>query len=168
MNRNDPAETERALSLFRVLARCTNSVMQHARQDIIQQGMKPSEFAVLELLYHKGPTPLSEVARRILLTTGSVTHVIDQMEKQGLVKRVSCEEDRRVLYATLTEAGRARIETSFPPHAERIRQAVSGLDAGEQTQLTQLLKKLGYSAEAMLNSKPLSDDEETTTQTVRK
>ena len=158
MNKNEPAETEKALSLFRVLARCTNSVMRHAEQDIKQQGMKPSEFAVLELLYHKGPTPLSEVARRILLTTGSVTHVIDQMEKQGLVKRVSCEEDRRVLYATLTEAGRARIEAMFPPHAERIRQAVSGLDADEQTQLIQLLKKLGHAAEAMLNPKSNSDN----------
>lgn len=157
MDKTNLTETQRALSLFRVLARCTNSVMRHAEQDIKQQGMKPSEFAVLELLYHKGPTPLSEVARRILLTTGSVTHVIDQLEKQGLVTRVSCETDRRVLYADLTDAGRAKIEASFPRHAEQIRQAVSGLDAEAQTQLIQLLKKLGYAAEAMLDSKPPAD-----------
>jgi MarR family transcriptional regulator, 2-MHQ and catechol-resistance regulon repressor len=150
-------EMERALYLFRVLARCSNSVMRHAEQDIKQQGMKPSEFAVMELLYHKGPIPLTEVARRTLLTTGSITHVMDQLEEQGMVRRVACEKDRRVLHAELTEAGNAKIAATFPTHAERIREAVSGLEPGEQQQLILLLRKLGYSAEAMLGSKHPTD-----------
>lgn len=140
-------ETKRALHLFRVLARCANSVIQHSRQDIVAQGMKPTEFAILELLYHKGPTPLGDIARRILLTTGGVTHVIDQLEAQGLVTRVACEKDRRVLYAALTEAGREKMDTAFPAHADAITQAVSGLDAAEQEQAIALLRKLGYAAE---------------------
>jgi MarR family 2-MHQ and catechol resistance regulon transcriptional repressor len=144
----DDLETQRALRLFVVLARCTNSVMEHARHDILRHGLKPSEFAVLEMLYHKGAMPLGEIASRVLLTTGSVTHVVDQLEKKGLVVRIPCEKDRRVLYADLTEEGRARIAAIFPDHAERIRQAMSGLSAAEQEQVIALLKKLGLSARA--------------------
>ena|SRR5579862_5228620 len=144
------ANTARALRLFVVLARCADSVFEHARQEILQHDLKPSEFAVLEMLYHRGPTPLGEVAERILLTTGSLTHVMDQLEKKGLVRRVPCPNDRRVLYADLTGIGREKIAAIFPAHAACIRQAVSGLTAAEQDEATALLKKLGLTAKEML------------------
>jgi MarR family 2-MHQ and catechol resistance regulon transcriptional repressor len=90
------------------------------------------------------------LAERLLLATGSVTHVIDQLEKQDLVKRVACPRDRRVLYADLTEKGRALIADIFPAHAASIRQAVAGLSPEEQEAATTLLKKLGLAAMANL------------------
>lgn len=143
-------DTERALHLFRVLARCTRSVMEHAHQDIAAQGMRPTEFAVMELLYHRGPVPLGDIARRILLTTGGVTHVVDQLEKRRWIRRVPCEKDRRVLFAELTEAGRQKMDAIFPSHAERIARAVSALDPMEQMTAIQLLRKLGLGAQALL------------------
>src|SRR5690349_7706650 len=101
--------TSRALKLFVILSRAAASVGEHARQDILRHGLSVSEFGVLEYLWHKGPQPLGEVAERILLTTGSVTYVIDQLEKQGLVRRRPCPTDRRVIYAELTDAGTERI-----------------------------------------------------------
>jgi MarR family 2-MHQ and catechol resistance regulon transcriptional repressor len=144
-------QTARALRLFVVLARCYNAVTEHTRRDIARHGLKPSEFGVLELLYHKGPVPLGEVAKRILLTTGSVTHLIDQLEKQGLVRRVACPTDRRVFYADLTQKGRELIGNIFPAHAETIHQAVAGLSSQEQETALELLKKLGLSAQAALD-----------------
>ena len=137
------AATQQALHLFVVLMRCCNSVMEQSRQDIARNGLSVSEFAVLELLYHKGPTPLGVVAERVLLTNGSMTYVIDQLEKQGLVQRVACPKDRRRMYADLTEAGRVKITAIFPAHAERIRQIMAALSPQEQEQATQLLKQLG-------------------------
>ena len=150
MNDNScDSETARSLRLFVTLARCYNSVMEHTRDDIQQHNLKPSEFAVLELLYHKGHLPLGEIADRVLLTTGSITHLIDQLEKKGLAQRVACPKDRRVLYAALTDAGREKIAAIFPDHAERIRLALSGLSAEEQEQATELLKKMGLAAQAL-------------------
>ena len=143
------SETDRALRLFVTLARCFTSVTEHTREDILRHGLKPSEFAVLELLYHKGPTPLGEIAGRVLLTTGSITHLIDQLEKKGLAKRAACPNDRRVLYADLTDAGREKIAAIFPGHAETIRLAVSGLSADEQEQAAELLKKMGMAAQSL-------------------
>src|SRR5215467_3348285 len=137
----DERETGHALQLFVVLTRCFNSVSEHARRDIARHRLSVSEFGTLELLYHKGPQPLGEIAARILLTTGSVTYVMDQLEKQGLAKRTVCPTDRRVCYAELTPAGQALMESIFPQHAECIRQAVSELTAAEQEAAIQLLKK---------------------------
>src|SRR5438105_241711 len=122
-------ETGRALRLFVVLTRCFSSVSEHARRDIARHKLSVSEFGTLELLYHKGPQPLGEVAERILLTTGSVTYVMDQLERQGLAQRVACPTDRRVYYAELTAAGQALMESLFPEHAECLRKAVAGLTA---------------------------------------
>ena len=147
-------KTGRALRLFVTLTRCYNSVTAHARRDVERHEigghrLTISEFAVLELLYHKGPLPLGELAHRVLLTSGSMTYVVDNLEKRGLAQRVACPKDRRVCHAALTDAGREWIAAIFPPHAEALTQAVSGLSADEQETLTALLKKLGLAAQAL-------------------
>lgn len=147
----DP-DTQRALHLFVVLSRCFNSVAEHSRQDIEANGLSVSEFAVLEMLHHKGPTPLGEIARKVLLTSGSMTYVIDQLVRKGLVQRVSCARDRRRLYAELTDAGRDRIVAIFPAHAERIRRALDALPPEEQEEAIRLLRQLGRGAQQQLNA----------------
>ena len=139
--------TQRALRLFVVLMRCSNAVAEQTRRDIAQYDLSASEFAVLELLYHKGPTLLGVIAERVLLTSGSMTYVIDQLEKQGLVQRIACPTDRRRIHADLTEAGRAKIAAIFPGHAERIRQAMAALSPQEQEEAIRLLKQLGLAQE---------------------
>ena len=140
--------TRRALKLFVVLSRACASVGDRARKDILRHDLSVSEFGVLELLWHKGRQPLGEVAERILLTTGSVTGIIDQLVKKGLVERKSCHSDRRVIFADLTPAGKIRISSIFPEHAACIAQAVAGLSAEEQEVAITLLKKLGHAAKA--------------------
>lgn len=142
---NYDEDTQRALHLFVILMRCCNSVSEQARKDIAQYDLSVSEFAVLELLYHKGRTPLGCIAEQVLLTSGSMTYVIDQLEKQGLVKRVHCPEDRRKLYAELTESGHTKIAAIFPGHAERLRQVMAALTPQEQATALKLLKQLGLS-----------------------
>ncbi|HEV2471559.1 MAG TPA: MarR family transcriptional regulator [Chthonomonadales bacterium] len=146
-------DAARALRLFVILTRSCSSVAELARRDIARHGLSPSEFAVLELLYHKGPTPLGAVADRVLLTSGSITYVIDQLEQQGLVRRVACPTDRRSLFADLTENGRQRIAASFPSHAACIQQALSALSPEEQETVAALLKRLGKSVRAQLSAK---------------
>ncbi|MCW3052138.1 MAG: mhqR [Chthonomonadales bacterium] len=145
-NRPEDEATRRALRLFVVLTRCQSSVAEHARQDIQRHALSTSEFGVLELLYHKGPTTLSLLAERILITSGSLTYVVDQLVKRDLVQRVASPTDRRVTFADLTESGRTLIQTIFPDHAQKIRRTVSSLTPEEQETAITLLKKLGLSA----------------------
>ena len=139
---------EAALKLWVVLARSFNAVSARLSEDVARHELTPTEFAILEVLYHKGPLLLGEVQRKILVTSGGITYLVDRLVEKGLVKREECAEDRRARYAVLTPAGTTLIRKIFPQHAVAIEQAVSGLSTAEQREAVQLLKKLGLGAAA--------------------
>lgn len=84
------------------------------------------------------------------MTSGSITYNIDKLENKGLIRRIPSEEDRRVIYARLTEEGRKLIERIFPLHSQAIHQLLSGLTDEEKETLIPLLKKLGIAAQQQL------------------
>ncbi|MCG7408654.1 MarR family transcriptional regulator [Paenibacillus sp. ACRRX] len=136
-------EIQRSLKLFVVLSRASRSLMDLAQLDIKRYGLNPSEFAVLELLFHKGPTPIQQIGSRILLASGTMTYVIDKLAAKGLIVRQSCESDRRVIYVQLTPDGETLMERIFPEHAQVLHDAIGTLSTEEQEKLVELLKKVG-------------------------
>jgi MarR family 2-MHQ and catechol resistance regulon transcriptional repressor len=136
-----------SLELFIVLARANEWVNAHAYRDIRRHGLNPTEFAVIELLYHKGKQPLQQIGEKILMTSGNITYVVDKLEKKGFVCRKASPEDRRVIYAEITDQGRNFLDDVFPYHKKVIQNAVGGLSPDERQQVIQLLKKLGKDAE---------------------
>jgi MarR family 2-MHQ and catechol resistance regulon transcriptional repressor len=142
-------ERAQALKLFVILARAFHAVQRHAEADTARHELSPGEFAILEVLYHKGPLLLGEVQRKILASSGGVTYLVDRLEREGLVERRACPTDRRARYAALTSKGAAAMERIFPAHAAALERALSGLDAAEQEQAIELLRKLGTSAAAL-------------------
>ena len=139
---------EIALKLWVVLARAFSAVADSIAEDVQESGITSTEFGILEVLYHKGPMLLGEVQRKILVTSGGITYLVDRLVAKGLVKREECPEDRRARYAVLTPTGQALIKRIFPVHAARIEQVVSGLTTAEQREVTVLLRKLGLAAAA--------------------
>lgn len=133
------------LRLFRVLARAYLSVMEQDRRNVRGFGFNLTEFAVLELLYHKGPHPLQQIGGKILITSGSITYVINKLAGKGLVVREASPEDGRVFFAALSAKGRALMEEIFPAHAQNIAAMLGGLDDDEKLATITLLKKLGLS-----------------------
>jgi MarR family 2-MHQ and catechol resistance regulon transcriptional repressor len=143
-------ETEQArlsLELFVVLSRAYKAVMEHAVHDIRRYQLNPTEFAVLELLYHKGPQPLQQIGAKILLASGSITYVIDKLEQKGYINRTPCPKDRRITYASISDKGTKWLDRIFPEHKKAIALAVDGLDSDEMKTAIQLLKKLGIEAQ---------------------
>jgi MarR family transcriptional regulator, 2-MHQ and catechol-resistance regulon repressor len=140
-----PAERD-ALKLWVVLSRAHAAITDRATEHIAQYGMTLAEFGVLEALYHKGPLLLGEVQRKLLVSSGGVTYLVDRLERRGFVRRDACLEDRRARYAVLTDEGTAFVRRVFPEHAAAIRDAVAGLDADDQLVATRLLRQLGLTA----------------------
>ncbi|MDR3590916.1 MAG: MarR family transcriptional regulator [Negativicutes bacterium] len=145
----DTAESSSALKLFVVLVKAYQAIQEIDYRDIRGYGFNPTEFAVLDLLYHKGPHPLQQIGGKILITSGSITYVIDKLEKKGLIIRQPCEKDRRVIYAVLTASGQETMKLIFPRHAEVLCKALAGLSPEEQEAATQLLKKMGLYAQQL-------------------
>jgi MarR family 2-MHQ and catechol resistance regulon transcriptional repressor len=137
---------EQALKLWVVLSRAFDAVQAHAQADIARHGLTITEFGVMEALYHKGPLLLGEVQRKILVTSGGVTYLVDRLVAKGLVERRRCPTDRRAAYAALTPEGEALIREIFPQHAAAIDRALGGLSAEQREQATALLRTLGRHA----------------------
>ena len=143
-----PERETRALRLWVALSRANAAVAAHSEADIARHGLTGGEFGILELIYHKGPMFLSDVQRRVLVSSGGVTYLVDRLEERGLLERRPCPSDRRARYAALTRKGRALLKQIFPAHAAAMAEAVSGLTADEQKLAQALLKKLGLAAQA--------------------
>lgn len=138
-----------ALKLWIVLSRAFSAVQEHAAADVARHDLTLTEFAILEVLYHKGPLLLGEVQRRILVSSGGVTYLVDRLQGKGLVERRDCPEDRRARYAALTPEGEVLIEKIFPEHARCIEHALSGLTATEKRRAVALLRTLGLTAASL-------------------
>jgi MarR family 2-MHQ and catechol resistance regulon transcriptional repressor len=138
--------TARALKLWVVLARAYSAVARQIDVDIARHGLTTTEFGILEVLRHKGPLLLGEIQRKVLVTSGGITYLVDRLEAKGLVIREPSPDDRRARFAVLTTAGTELIDRIFPDHARCVTRAMSGLDAEEQTDAAALLKKLGLIA----------------------
>ncbi|TQS76427.1 MarR family transcriptional regulator [Ornithinibacillus gellani] len=132
-----------SLKLFVVLSKTYRVMMEEVEKDIQTRGLRLTDFAVLELLYHRGETPLQKIGKKILLASGSLTYVIDKLENKGLLKRMPSPVDRRITLAALTASGHELLDTIFPGHWSKIEQLTNGLTLDEKKQVTHLLKKLG-------------------------
>jgi MarR family 2-MHQ and catechol resistance regulon transcriptional repressor len=106
-----------------------------------------SDFAVMEMLLHKGPQPVNEIGRRIELTSGAITTAVDRLESRGLVTREAHEGDRRARIVRLTPRGKEQATKAFATHKKAMDTAATSLSKAERTTLIRLLKKLGTSAE---------------------
>jgi MarR family transcriptional regulator, 2-MHQ and catechol-resistance regulon repressor len=140
-------DKELSLKLWVVLARAFRALAERSRRDVERHALTGSEFAVLEALYHKGDLPIGELGDRVLLTSGSMTYVVDKLARRGLLARRRCAQDQRVRYASISAAGRRLMASIFPDHAEAIRRSTAGLSAEEKRIVTALLKRLGLAAE---------------------
>ena len=134
-----------ALKLFIVLSRAHKVIHESTNQFFQENGLNPTEFAVLELLYHKGKQPLQQIGNKILLASGSITYVVDKLEGRGYVKRVSSPTDRRVTYAEISPEGSKFMDELFPRHEEQLVSLMGVLSEEEKEDTIELLKKLGLS-----------------------
>jgi len=141
-----PPEAEPALKLWVVLSRAHASIYAHAVSHAAEHGLSLTEFAILEALYHRGRMVLGEIQRRILVSSGGITFLVDRLAEKGLVVRQECLEDRRAKYVSLTREGTRLIRELFPEHAKTIAEAMRGLTMAQQEEAIALLKTLGLAA----------------------
>ena len=133
--------------VFLVLWKAASVVQAFAEKSISELEMCGSDFAVLEALLHKGPLPVNEIGRKVLLTSGSITVAVDRLETRGLVERRAHDTDRRARIVHLTKEGRKLITRLYAEHAADMeRLASASLTREERKTLISLLKKIGYQA----------------------
>ena len=99
-------------------------------------------------LSEDGRLSLTEIARRVGVTTTNITNLIDGLEGDGWVERFASPSDRRVTYVQLTPTGNERCEQLIPATARFTSQLFAGLTDEEKTSLIATLQKLRRIADA--------------------
>jgi MarR family 2-MHQ and catechol resistance regulon transcriptional repressor len=138
---------KQALDTYIKLLRGSQALNERLTPLLEDAGLSGSQFGVLEALYHLGPLCMKALAEKILRTSGNLTLVIKNLERDGLVNRKQEANDRRYFTIHLTEKGKKLIERVFPKHVQELTDAMSALEVGEQQELARLAKKLGLGTE---------------------
>jgi MarR family 2-MHQ and catechol resistance regulon transcriptional repressor len=143
-----------AVHLWLVLLKAHAAMRAHAENHIRSLGIGFSDFAVLEVLLHKGSLPVNTIGDLVRLSSGSITTAVDRLQRKKLVTRCRTDGDRRTRMVDLTAAGRSLIEAAFEDHAAAMEGASGGLNVAEREQAATLLKKLGRYAQDQLPFTP--------------
>lgn len=146
---NTLTDEQLSLKLFIVLTRALDSVKKSIEKDIRSYGLNPTEFAVLELIYNKGEQPIQRIGEKVLIASSSITYVVDKLEKKNLLLRTPYPEDRRTIYASITDEGQKLMDEIFPRHSKQIQKILGGLDEKEKEDVINQLKKIGLFARSV-------------------
>ena len=134
-------ENQLDLSTLIVFTRAEHTIHRIEYKIIKQSGLTIAQFAVLEALYNKGDLKICEIIERILTTSGNITVVIKNLEKDGLIKKKPDPNDKRSCIISLTEEGKKIIEDILPNHIKNIKEIFEVLTDEEKNTLKTILKK---------------------------
>ena len=136
--------------LFLLFWKASHAAMRYDHQSIAAQGFATlSDYAVLEVLLHKGSLPVNAIGEKVLLTSGSMTTAVQRLEKKGLVVRERSEGDARVVLVHLTNEGMSLIQEAFVAHAEDLDELFIEFSEDERIQFAGLMRKLGQRSQQL-------------------
>ncbi|MGF6254157.1 DNA-binding MarR family transcriptional regulator [Ensifer sp. LBL] len=133
-----------AMGLLGRLSRVSTHVGREIEKSFSERGLNASSFDVLATLRRSGPpyrlSP-GELLDTTMVSSGTMTNRIDQLEKAGLVERIANPEDRRGVIIALTEEGLRRVDEAATAHVANQHRVVSALSPEERVVLNALLRK---------------------------
>lgn len=130
-----------------VFGKANQAIEEVDRKSIGYTGLNITDFMILEALLHKGPLPINEIGKKILLTSGSMTAASNRLMERGLIERIQDPADGRRFYLHLTKRGRRLISGAYRKHSQTLTELFGCLDDTERNEFVRLLKKIGRYAE---------------------
>lgn len=130
------------MPLMRELVRAYQAFASYDAAGYRDAGLTVSQADVIFTLGNTDGLTFGEIGDKTLITKGTLTGVIDRLEKKGLVKRVSCPEDRRCTRVSLTRRGKAVFDREFPRQVAYLKERFDRLSAAEQRTALKSLRRL--------------------------
>lgn len=123
-----PPHTDERITAFGLFAEAYTGLVARFTAQLAGHGLSLVEFEVLVRLARSPDQRLrmTEVAGQVGLTSSGITRVVDRLEREGLVCRNACRDDRRGLWAQLTGAGARRLDKALPGHLDLIERHFTG------------------------------------------
>ncbi|MEM6452650.1 MAG: MarR family transcriptional regulator [Cyanobacteria bacterium P01_D01_bin.105] len=130
------------LPTLRELVRTYQAFSRYSDSHIRELGLTPSQFDVIATLGNTDGMDMKALASETLVTKGTLTGIVDRLEKKALVRREVPPFNRRSFIVVLTEAGNAVFKKVFPAHVAYLQQRFEQLEPSDLEQLQCLLEKL--------------------------
>jgi MarR family 2-MHQ and catechol resistance regulon transcriptional repressor len=134
---------------FLALMQTSKAIQERIRDEMAKNKLGITEFSVLEVLYLKGKQTIQQIGNSILISSGSMTYVIDKLEQKGFLNRNDCPDDRRVIHVTLSNDGIELMKKIMPKHQELLDHIFGSLNKEEAEILVHFLKKVSKRTENM-------------------
>lgn len=131
------------LSIYIGLSRTINSINRATNKVYLKYGLTSGQFAVLEVLYHKGDLSIGDVQKKILSTSGTIPIIIRNLITEGYISKTTDEKDKRMTILHITDKGRKLMDTVYPENEAVILAMMSVWEPQEQEQLLKYLHKFG-------------------------
>lgn len=138
------------IKAFTVFMKSSKSVEKLIKQDFLKKEINLNEYAVMELIYHRGDQPIQSIGKRVLMGGGSITYVIDKLEDKGFLYRRPCEKDRRKMFACITEEGKQYMKKRVKEQESLINTIFGEMNDQEVKEAIELFKRIGVHAESLL------------------
>lgn len=135
VKKNSPIHTN---IVFRQAAR---TVELNTGDAIREAGLTQTQFGILDVLYVLGDMTINRIKEKTLATSGNMTVVLKNMERDGYIRRKVCPNDKRSFEFSITELGRQKFEEVLPKHRQIIDEVFSIYTEAERQELIRLLKK---------------------------
>jgi len=128
--------------IWEKLSKAYDKMRRVQSKQMYGQNLTAPQFGVMEVLNRLGPVPLKKVSEELMVTGANITCVVDNLEKEGFVKRIPSKEDRRVILAELTPTGKVKLDQIMPEYIQNMSAVTSVLNDNEQKELSKLLDKI--------------------------
>jgi DNA-binding MarR family transcriptional regulator len=129
-------------SIGYLVRKLSHSFQLHIDARMQARGLTHSQWAPLLLIANGKGDTASALARELGVDTGATTRMVDRLEAKGLLNRLWCEQDRRVVHLKLTEQGRALTETIPDALAEVLNHHLRGFSRAEVQLMTANLRRM--------------------------
>jgi AraC-like DNA-binding protein/DNA-binding MarR family transcriptional regulator len=130
-----------------VLMRASRSLAEFLEGGLAREGIDTTDFAILEVLLHKGPLAIAAIEQKVHLATAPLKVPIDRLRRRGMVSGPSDRDRLHEMWLELTEDGRKTITRIYSRHTEDIEAVMRVLAPGERRPLWEALKKIGLQGE---------------------
>lgn len=131
------------LKIFIGMSRVLNEINRKTGKIFSKYNLTNSQFAVLEVLYHKGDLTIGEVKEKILSTSGTIPVIVRNLERDGYLQRKRDKDDKRKYILHITEKGRGLMDKVYPENEKMIISLMDNWDESDKKEIIYYMKKFG-------------------------
>ena len=132
-----------ALDTYIKLIRATDTIKSKVIKSLSKFRLTENQFNCLDAVFYLGPLTQKELGEKLFRSGGNITFVVDNLEKNRLVKRIRDENDRRKFLVHLTQKGEKLYKKVFPYQLKFLVEELKSITEKDKKELQRICKKIG-------------------------